>query len=75
MTGARPLRVVEALPPKLLTVAQVKAQIIGVRISDQWVRAHFAPAHRVRIGRGVYWPEPDAVRWWQGYLRDQQGAA
>ncbi len=71
----RPALAVTTVPPKLLDVAGVRATIIGVPVSAAWVRANFAPGLRVKIGRNFYWPEPDALRWWQGYLRDRQGAA
>ncbi len=76
---ARALQLHQPVPPptvRLLSVATVLAEIVGadVKLSAWWIRERFAPEHRIRLGRGVYWPEAEARAWWARYVRDLQGA-
>jgi hypothetical protein len=47
---------------RLLYVDDI-SRLLGGRKTDWWVRHHFAPSHKRKIGRSCAWFERDALEW------------
>lgn len=69
MTSAR----LSLIPPvartevELLYVDDV-VRLLGGRKGAWWVRKHFAPKLKLKIGRTVAWPREEALQW----IREQR---
>src|ERR1700682_2209629 len=47
---------------RLLYVDDI-SRLLGGRKTEWWVRHHFAPSHKRKIGRSCAWFERDALEW------------
>ncbi len=48
---------------RLLFTEDVRRELLGGRKSASWVRHHFAPADKHKLGRDNFWYEADAYAW------------
>jgi hypothetical protein len=53
--------------PSLIAVDEV-VDMLGGRKSAWWVRNHFAPIAKLKIGRSLFWERAEAERW----IREQR---
>jgi hypothetical protein len=62
-----PTRTTAQEPPedrgRLLFTEDVRRDLLSGRKSASWVRHHFAPTHKRKLGRDNFWYERDARAW------------
>lgn len=62
-----PMRLVVPSPPanrgRLLYVEDVRQELLGGRKSASWVRHHFAPEFKHKLGRDDFWYDDEAHEW------------
>jgi hypothetical protein len=48
---------------RLLFVQDVREELLNRRRSASWIRHHFAPQHKHKLGRDCFWHEEEARSW------------
>jgi hypothetical protein len=48
---------------RLLFVEDVRSELLRERKSASWVRHHFAPGFKHKLGRDCFWYESEAQEW------------